>query len=139
NRLFTAPAVDLPDYAAPLPDGTLDLAFAMFLVHEATHVWQWQNRDLTGYHPIKAFTEQITIDDPYLFEPRAHRPFLSEAYEIQATLVEEYLCCATLDPDGARTLRLRDQLRDALPVAEPRAFARPVTVPYAEDLDGICA
>lgn len=139
NQLLTASSVTLPDYAAPLPDGSLDLPTAMFLVHEATHVWQWQNRDITGYHPIKGFSEQVIFDDPYLFEPGDPRPFLEQGYEVQASLVEEYLCCATLDPDGARTLRLRDQLRQVMPVAEPRAFARSVFVPYTEDLDDICA
>ncbi|MEM8850772.1 MAG: hypothetical protein AAGE03_12150 [Pseudomonadota bacterium] len=139
NSMFTASEVTLPDYAAPLRDGRLDLPTAMFLVHEATHVWQWQNRHITGYHPIKGFSEQVIFDDPYLFEPDAREPFLAQGYEVQASLVEEYLCCATLDPDGARTLRLRDQLREVMPVAEPRTFARPVFVPYTEDLVGICA
>ena len=124
------------DYAAAPP---LDLAEAMFLAHEATHVWQWQNRDLTGYHPVKAFTEQVTEDDPYLLDPDPARPFLAHGYEQQASLVEEYLCCATLDPSGGRTARLGALLRQAMPVAGPSAFARPVAVPYAADLDGICA
>ncbi|MEM8823464.1 MAG: hypothetical protein AAGF30_07635 [Pseudomonadota bacterium] len=139
NRVFTSSSATRDDYAAPLPGGALDLPTAMFLVHEATHIWQWQNRDITDFHPVKVFSEQIIFDDPYLFEPGDHRPFLDQSYEIQASLVEEYLCCATLDPQGARTLRLRDQLRQAMPVAEPSAFARDVYVPYTEDLDGICA
>jgi hypothetical protein len=67
------------------------------------------------------------------------RPFLSLGYEVQASLVEEYFCCATLDPEGARTERLHALLGDVLPVARPEAFPRPVTVPYAADLEGICA
>lgn len=139
NRLFLSSPVYLTDYAAPLPDGRLDLPAAMFLVHELTHVWQWQNRDVTGYHPRKAFTEQIVIDDPYLFDADTVTPFLEQGYEVQATLVEEYLCCATLDPTGARTERIKTQLLAVLPVAEPAAFARDVWVPHTEDLPGICS
>jgi hypothetical protein len=139
ERLFTAPAATLPDYAAPLPDGRLNLAAAMFLAHEMTHVWQWQNRRLTGYHPLRAFAEQVTLDDPYLFGTGDTRPFLDRGYEVQASLVEEYLCCATLDPDGARTGRLHALLSDALPVAPPATFHRPASVPYATDLAGICS
>lgn len=140
NRLFLSNRAHLPDYAATFgPDDTLDLPAAMFLAHELTHVWQWQNRRVTGYHPIKAFTEQVTIDDPYLFDPETTEPFLSQGYEVQATLVEEYLCCATLDPDGARTDRLKHLVRQVMPVAEPEVFARTVWVPYTEDLVGICS
>ncbi len=139
NRLFTAPSITLPDYTFETADGELNLALAMFFVHEATHIWQWQNRKLTGYHPARAFSEQVMIDDPYLFEPGDPRPFLEYGFEVQASLVEEYLCCATLDPEGARTERLHRLLSPVLPVAEPRIFARPVRVPYEEDLPGICS
>lgn len=139
QTLFVSTPVHLPDYAATTgSDDRLDLAAAMFLVHELTHVWQWQNRVLTGYHPAKAFTEQVTLDDPYLFDAAIARPFLDHGYEVQASLVEEYLCCATLDPQGGRTDRLKTMLREVMPVAEPEAFARPVTIPYVADLPGIC-
>ena len=138
ERLLLAPVVALPDFAATDRDGRIDLAAAMFFVHEMTHVWQWQNRAVTGYHPLRVVGEQVTIDDPYLFD-EAETHFLDHGYEVQASLVEEYLCCAVLHPDGARTHRLKRLLRQALPVAEPRRITRPATVPYAEDLDGICA
>ena len=137
ERLWTAPRWSLPDYAAPLGDH-LDLATAMFFAHEMTHVWQWQARDRTGYHPARAFFEQIEIDDPYLFDADAPTPFLDRGFEEQASLVEEYLCCATLDPSGARTGRLHALLSEALPVAPPARFPRPVLIPWADDLDGIC-
>lgn len=138
DTFFAAPDFARSDYAAEM-DGALDLPSAMFLAHEATHVWQWQNRDVTGYHPAKAFLEQATIDDPYLFDETTEARFLDFGYEVQASLVEEYLCCATLDSNGARTLRLHDLLRQVMPVAEPEAFPRRVTVPWGEDLPGICS
>ena len=138
ERLLISPDLAGLDFAAER-DPRLDLAAAMFFVHEMTHVWQWQNRALTGYHPARAFTEQVTIDDPYLFDTEDPAPFLEQGYEVQASLVEEYLCCATLDPEGARTERLRALLLPVLPVAEPEAFRRTVLVPWAEDIDGICS
>ena len=141
ERLLLNPVYAFPDFAAPLPTDrgpALDLGAAMFLAHEMTHVWQWQNRDLTGYHPRRAFAEQVLIDDPYLFETDG-APFLSYGYEQQASLVEEYLCCATLDPGGARTARLHAMLRPVLPVAPPDAFPRRVIVYWGADLDGICS
>ncbi|WP_371154563.1 hypothetical protein [Jannaschia sp. 2305UL9-9] len=140
ERILLSPRAYLPDYAATSgPNAEIDLPAAMFLIHELTHVWQWQNRDLTGYHPSRAFTEQITIDDPYLFDDAGAQPFLAYGYEQQASLVEEYLCCATLDPDGARTDRLKHLLREVMPVADPRAIARPAWVPHTDDLPDICA
>jgi hypothetical protein len=138
ERLLLSPEMTVRNFARFDRDGRLDLAAAMFFVHEMTHVWQWQNRDLTGYHPSRAFIEQITIDDPYLFAESDAR-FLDHGYEVQASLVEEYLCCAVLDPEGARTHRLKRLLRQALPVAEPRYITRPAFVPYDRDLDGICS
>ncbi|WP_281826773.1 hypothetical protein [Jannaschia rubra] len=139
ETLLLSPRAYADDYAATdEAGGALDLAGAMFIVHEMTHVWQWQNRGVTGYHPVKAFSEQLAVDDPYLLDPDDPRGFLDFGYEQQASLVEEYLCCATLDPRGSRTDRLKHLLRQVMPVAEPEAFARAVTVPWGDDLDGIC-
>ncbi|MBM2577860.1 hypothetical protein JQC91_16250 [Jannaschia sp. Os4] len=140
QRLFLRPDIARPDWAAldPAPEGSdeppaLNLAAAMFFVHEMTHVWQWQNRAVTGYHPSKAFSEHLTTDDPYLLDGEGTARFLDYGYEQQATLVEEYLCCATLDPDGARTARLHALVGQALPVAPPRSFPRDVWLPEGGD------
>ncbi|UWQ17099.1 hypothetical protein [Jannaschia sp. M317] len=139
EKLLLSPRAWLPDYARQTTDGRLDLASAMFLIHEMTHVWQWQNRAQTGYHPSRAFAEQVTIDDPYLFDEDPSRRFLDYGYEQQASLVEEYFCCAVLHPEGTRTDRLKTLLRQVLPVAEPEQITRPAIVPYEDDLPGICA
>lgn len=138
QKLFLSGEAWQRDYASEATGDPLDLAGAMFLAHEATHVWQWQNRGLTGYHPARAFTEQVMEDDPYLLDADPARQFLEHGHEQQASLVEEYLCCATLDPEGGRTLRLRSLLRQVMPVADPSAFARPVAVSYTRDLEDIC-
>jgi hypothetical protein len=104
QHLHASPGNYLEDYVAR-PDGALDLAAAMFFAHEMTHVWQWQNRDVTGYHPFRAFAEHRSTKDPYLFDSDSRHRFLDYGYEQQASLVEEveeYVCCRALDPGGDR-------------------------------------
>jgi hypothetical protein len=125
ETLFLDDGIPAADFSTGEP---LPLGRAMFLVHEMTHVWQWQNRALTGYHPLRALREQVTIVDPYLYAEDG-RAFLDYGYEQQASLVEEYLCCATLAPQGARTDRLRRLLAEVMPVAPPERFARAVRLP----------
>lgn len=99
--------------------GRMRLGEAMFLAHELTHVWQWQNRAQTGYSPIRGGLEQVSHQDPYLFDERANPQFLDYGYEQQASLVEEYVCCLAVDPQGARTGRLHALLAQ---VMEPGAL-----------------
>lgn len=115
NTLHLREDMALDDYTI-FPSGRRSLVAAMFFAHEMTHAWQWQNRELTGYHPFRAFAEQVTIRDPYLFDPDDTRRFLDYGYEQQASLVEEYVCCRTLDPTGPRTARLERLLSQVMPV-----------------------
>ena len=99
HRVYINPDYYLEDYAPDYPN-RLYLYQAMFLAHELTHVWQWQNRKVTGYNPIKAAREHQVSEDPYLFDPDVERDFLEFGYEQQGKIVEEYVCCAVLDPDA---------------------------------------
>jgi transporter family-2 protein len=54
NTMHVRPDFYLPDYVAA-QDGRRSLAAAMFFAHEMTHIWQWQNRVVTAYHPFRAF------------------------------------------------------------------------------------
>ncbi len=129
----------LPDYTE-MPGGEMSLVAAMFFAHEITHVWQWQNRAVTGYSPFRAATEHGFGADPYLFDAATARPFLDYGYEQQASIVEEYVCCATLDPGGARTARLRALLSEAMPVSALPLAGRQVRVPWdGVETRGICA
>ncbi|KPQ08438.1 MAG: hypothetical protein HLUCCA12_01120 [Rhodobacteraceae bacterium HLUCCA12] len=115
SHIHIRPDLMQPDYARAV-DGTMDLGAAMFLAHELTHVWQWQNRALTRYSPLRGGGEHLGGGDPYLFDPAADdRAFLEFGYEQQASLVEEYVCCQALDPQGARTARLRALLAQVMP------------------------
>jgi len=139
QRVLFRPDVFLPDYAARR-DGAVNLAAAMFLVHELTHVWQWQNRALTGYSPWRAATEHFGAADPYLFETAGATRFLDYGFEQQASLVEEYLCCRTLDPLGARTARLDGLLREVLPLPPLPPAPQPARLPWAgARTEGICS
>lgn len=113
NTVNVRPNVLRPDFSRR-PDGRMSLIAAMYLVHEMTHVWQWQNRDRTGYTPLRVGAEHTHGADPYLFDPDARANFLDYGYEQQASLVEEYLCCQVLDPGGARTRRLHDLLSQVM-------------------------
>jgi len=139
NRIFFTREWYLPDYTPDYPD-TLPLVEAMLLAHEATHVWQWQNRDRTGYTPLKALLEHGTSPDPYLFDPDREADFLSFGYEQQGTIVEEYVCCRALAPRAKRTHRLHRMLAAEMPVSDlPQSRESDVLLPWKDvRIDGIC-
>jgi hypothetical protein len=91
---------------------------------------------VTGYHPFRAFSEHVRIEDPYLFDPQDDRRFLDYGYEVQASLVEEYVCCRAVDPRGARTARLERLIGQVMPVTPLQSRADAVTevIPW-EDAD----
>jgi len=141
NTMHVRPDFYLPDYTATR-DGRRSLAAAMFFAHEMTHVWQWQNRDVTDYHPARAFAEHVRLEDPYLFDPQDARQFLDYGYEVQASLVEEYVCCRAVDPRGARTARLERLIGQVMPVTplQSRADAVADVPPWdGADLRGVCS
>jgi hypothetical protein len=113
---------------------------AMLFAHEITHLWQWQNRATTGYHPLKAAFEHVAKADPYLFDPESRAEFHSFGYEQQAIIVEEYVCCRALAPDAPRTSRLHDTLAAVMPVAPLQSLAHPdVLIPWdGVQVAGIC-
>ncbi|MEM9319082.1 MAG: hypothetical protein AAGA70_08745 [Pseudomonadota bacterium] len=141
RTLHTRPAFFLDDYILRR-DGSVHLVAAMFFAHEMTHVWQWQNRDVTDYHPARAFAEHLSTQDPYLFDGDSAFDFLEYGYEQQASLVEEYVCCRALDPNGARTDRLEELLGVYMPINQHLSFLddRPIQLPWdGVEIGGICA
>ncbi|MFT5004800.1 MAG: hypothetical protein ACI8YI_000410 [Paracoccaceae bacterium] len=116
NRLNIAKQLYAPDYLSEYPD-KISLPAAMLIGHELTHVWQWQNRDRTDYHPLKAAAEHAPGTDPYLLDFGTETDFLDFPFEQQGAIVEEYICCSSLDPNGARTKRLHALLRSTMPVS----------------------
>ncbi|WP_425099639.1 hypothetical protein [Tropicibacter sp. S64] len=142
--LFNTMMVRKDLYADDLMQGwptQIDLASAMLFAHEATHVWQWQNRKRTKYHPIKAISEHASSADPYLFDPDTPQDFLSYGYEQQGSIVEEYVCCRLLDPEAPRTARLREMIAQHMPVDGLDRALGPGTVrlPWSGvQTEGIC-
>lgn len=129
------------DYAAGYPD-RLALRDAMRLAHEATHVWQWQARAVTGYHPLKALTEHIEEADPYLVDFDPDRPFLSYGWEEQGSLVEEFVCCRALDPEGDKTAALHAMLSGHFPgiARRDQVALADVVLPWdGAEVRGICS
>ena len=142
RRIWVSPDYYLEDYLAGYPQ-ELRLLAAMFFAHEMTHIWQWQQRDVTGYHPLRGASEHWVSVDPYLFDVPSELPdFLDFDYEHQASLVEEYVCCRALDPGGARTTRLERILRPYLELEPISArMSRPdVLMPWeGAEIRGICS
>ncbi|WP_137702187.1 hypothetical protein [Marimonas lutisalis] len=115
NRVFYSKPYYTNDYLPDYPE-KLYLFAAMLFAHELTHVWQWQNREKTGYSPMKAAREHRWAEDPYLYDINTKNTFFDYAYEQQASIVEEYVCCAALDPQAPRTRRLEQLLKGAFPL-----------------------
>lgn len=139
NRVYFTKNWYVENYLPAYPD-RLYLVEAMLLAHELTHVWQWQNRARTGYHPLKAATEHTNSEDPYLFDLDHSPDFLSYGFEQQGAIVEEYVCCRALAPKAARTQRLHEMLKDAFPVSDlPQTRETDVYLPWKKaETKGIC-
>lgn len=130
-------------YAEDFTEGwpeTLPLLRAMLFAHEMVHVWQWQNRELTGYHPLLAAFEHVTTPDPYLFDPDTTTRFLDYGFEQQGTIMEEYICCRALAPEAERTERLHAMLSEHFsppPLDQP--LATNILIPWHDaEIGGIC-
>ncbi len=138
NRVLFDKDWYLDDYLPHYPD-RIGLVEAMLLSHELTHVWQWQNRAVTGYSPLRAASEHNPGGDPYLFEIGTQN-FLDFGFEQQGSIVEEFVCCRALQPQGARTKRLHALVRQVMPVAPlPDSRVHDVGLPWdGVALDTIC-
>lgn len=95
---------------------TVPYPHSVLMAHELVHVWQWQNRDWTGYAPLKAGNESLVSRDPYFFDPAEAGEFLSFGYEQQAAMIEDFVCYALFDPDDPKLDEIAGILRPVLPV-----------------------
>lgn len=140
NRVYFTEDWYLEDYMSDYPD-QMNLITAMLLAHELTHIWQWQNRRTTGYHPLRAAAEHGGSSDPYLFDLDTSPDFLAYGFEQQGAIVEEYVCCRALDPAAPRTQRLHamlDTYLDLSPLPKQRR-ERDLVLPWSEaKVEGIC-
>ncbi len=118
----------------------MPLSDAMLLAHEMVHAWQWQNRAVTGYHPIKAAFEHVGSADPYLFGLGTETDFLDYGYEQQGSIMEEYVCCRTLAPESPRTERLHGMLSKYFALTPlDRPMTEWIGLPWdGVEVEGIC-
>ncbi|MGV6805240.1 MAG: hypothetical protein ACWA49_13655 [Ruegeria sp.] len=140
NRVYFTKDWYLDDYMSKYPE-RVNLVAAMLLAHELTHVWQWQNRKTTGYHPLRAAAEHGGRKDPYLFDLETSSDFLDYGYEQQGAIVEEYVCCRALDPKAPRTQRLHEMLKVHFDLASLPGGEREsdVVIPWSgAEVQGIC-
>ena len=115
NRISFDSELYSSDMARPWPVG-LRFPQALVLAHELTHVWQWQNRDLTGYTPMRAVAESWELADPYFSEMDDAPVFLAFGYEQQAAIVEDYVCFTVANPNHPRRAKLRALIEPFFPV-----------------------
>jgi hypothetical protein len=141
NTIHINPDIYSRDYLKRYPDLANILA-AMFLAHEFVHVWQWQNRETTGYHPLKAAAEHQASPDPYLFDLATHAKFQDFGYEQQGAIAGEFICCAALAPKAPRTQRLKNLLSQVFPIQNLTTTLPKTTFPLPwdqTDLADLCA
>ncbi|WP_172298826.1 hypothetical protein [Pseudoruegeria sp. HB172150] len=120
DRVHLMPDFYRPDMMAGWPEavhGPQTLVFA----HELVHVWQWQNRGRTGYHPVRAALESIVNGDPYFYVPAPGEGFLKYGFEQQAALIEDYMCYLIVDPENPRREEIRKIISPYFTVGEVAA------------------
>lgn len=115
NRIHLRNDLYRDDLAPGWPDRIL-VPQSFVLAHELVHVWQWQNRQVTGYRPLRAFLEGLLNVDPYYYRPAGDDAFLGFGYEQQAALVEDYFCHVLFDPGNPRRADLRAILAPHFPL-----------------------
>lgn len=115
NRINLAPTLYDEDIMAAWP-GAVSVRSTLIFGHELVHVWQWQNRAITGFNPLSAAAESAVNRDPYFYELDVARPFTEYGYEQQASILQDYLCYGFFDPDAPRREELREILAPVFPL-----------------------
>ena len=123
NRMHFDSEIYSSNMALGWPEG-LRFPNAIILAHELTHVWQWQNREITGYTAMRAIKESWQIADPYYSASGGGPAFFSYGYEQQAAMVEDFVCFSVANPTHPRHDELKGILEPVLPVERFQAAIR---------------
>lgn len=95
---------------------TVPFPHSVLMAHELVHIWQWQNRDRTGYSPQASGNESLRSKDPYYYANRDSADFYAFGFEQQAAMIEDFVCFALFDPEDPVLDELAQLLRPVLPV-----------------------
>lgn len=89
---------------------------SLIMAHELVHVWQWQNRAVTGYSPLISAGESWEQVDPYFFDATGRAEYLTFGYEQQGAILQDFVCYALFDSSSPRLEELAAILRPVFPV-----------------------
>lgn len=117
NRIFYAAASYQDDFLPRWP-GEIDISDAALLAHEITHVWQAQNRAVTGYSLAKALGEHLRHDDPYAYDLEPGKGFLEYRFEQQGRIVQDYVMLLYSNPHDPKFPALEGLVREVFPTGE---------------------
>ncbi|WP_422375004.1 hypothetical protein [Roseibium sp.] len=82
------------------------------LAHEIMHVWQYQNRDRTGFTLLAVAMEHVRFRDPYAYTIVPGKRFLSYRFEQQGKMVQDYVVLSYSQPNSAKLKSLRNLLSE---------------------------
>ena len=123
DRIHLTSDIYAGDAALGWPDA-VRFPNALIFAHELTHVWQWQNRERTGYSAARAISESLALADPY-FAPPGETDFFAYGFEQQAAFVEDFICFTAANPDHPRRQELRAILAPVIDVEAVEAALAP--------------
>jgi hypothetical protein len=117
-------------YSDDILEGYPDFIFindAALLAHEVTHVWQYQNRDITGYHPVKALFEHIQYSDPYSYTLTPGKKFLDYRYEQQGRIVQDYILIYYVNSSDPRVATYEKLIKESIPLKSLKLYVDKMT------------
>lgn len=87
------------------------------MAHEVTHVWQWQNREVTGYTFAKVVSEHLEFgDDVYEYSLIEGKSFTEYRFEQQGAIVQCYAMLRQIRPTDPLTVRHEQLIRSEFPL-----------------------
>ncbi|MCK7610656.1 hypothetical protein [Roseibium sediminicola] len=111
NRIYYKTGSYKADFAEGFPTRVnvddLDL-----LAHEIMHVWQYQNRERTGFSLLAIAMENIRYRDPYAYTIVPGKRFLSYRFEQQGKMAQDYVRLSYIQPNSAKLKKLRKLLSE---------------------------
>lgn len=87
------------------------------MAHELTHVWQWQNRDYTGYTFSRVVSEHVEFGDSvYKYILVDGKRFTDYRFEQQGAIVQCYAMLRQVRPNAPVTLKHERIIRSEFPL-----------------------